>query len=227
MTPLPEPVAVMELPVSGSQLDVHVCHVSNPHLFYIQPVETFSQLKSMMESLQDFCGKMDKDVNDLDETSIAVNGYYAALDSKTNLFHRVQIKHKVNHDYLVYLIDYGGNEVFPVANIKPLDAQFLTLPPQAIKARLAGTSSSLIISLFVDSILDGVSCAGIKPIHGDWSMNDVLFFKKLIDNKELRSQVMDVTGDQVVQLELLDGGKDSQEIAVSKYLVEQQHAQAA
>lgn len=68
--------------------------------------------------------------------------------------------------------------------------------------------------------------SGVKPNNGDWSPQNVLFFKKLVDDKVFASYVMGVFSDRTLHLQLIDMSA-KEDIAVSKYLVDQYHAMSA
>ena len=93
--------------------------------------------------------------------AVIVNGAYAALHAKTGLFHRVRVEYQVGEDYLVKFVDYGDKALVPLTSLRPLSREFLKLPAQALQARLAG----------------------VAPKHGDWGIDEVLSFMKLVDDR--------------------------------------------
>ena len=67
----------------------------------------------------------------------------------------------------------------------------------------------------------------MKPSDGDWSVPNVLFFKKFLERvSTFTSTVMDVLPDQTLVLQLFDlTGRN--EVSVAQYLVDNYHASLA
>lgn len=124
-------------------------------------------------------------------------GAYAALHAKTGLFHRVRVQRQVGRDYLVDFVDYGEKALVSLASLRPLSREFCKLPAQALRAELAG----------------------VAPKHGDWTSDQVVHFKQLVDDKELYSYVVRVGADNVLQLHLVDNS-GVRDVIISKYLVD-------
>jgi len=199
---VPDPqIPLVERGRSKTRFDVHVCNVSNPRLFYVQPLASLNMLSALMHKLQDLKKKSESEKNVLDASSIVENGFYVGWHNKTQLYHRVQVKQKFGTDYLIYFIDYGDNEVVPLSYLQPLPYDCCHLPAQAVKAQLAG----------------------VKPIDIDWSVDDALYFKQLVDGKDLCCYVMDVLPEKKILLQMIDvSGKDDK--ILSKMLIDARHA---
>jgi len=64
---------------------------------------------------------------------------------------------------------------------------------------------------------------GVKPIDIDWSVDDALYFKQLVDGKDLCCYVMDVLPEKKILLQMIDvSGKDDK--ILSKMLIDARHA---
>jgi len=183
------------------RFDVHVCNVSNPRLFYVQPLSSLNKLSHLMHKLQEVKKNPDVEKTNLDASSVLENGFYAGWHNKTQLYHRVQVKQKVGTDYLIHFIDYGDNEVVSLSYLLPLPDECSSLPAQAVKAQLFG----------------------VKPIDNDWSVEDALYFKELVDGKDFCCYVMDVLPEKKILLRMIDvSGKDDK--ILSRTLIDARHA---
>ena len=73
--------------------------------------------------------------------SVVVDGFYAALHSKTESYRRICVTGKSGAIIAVAFIDYGEIDLIPLCNIRPLLPEFAELPAQAMKAQLFGKMS--------------------------------------------------------------------------------------
>lgn len=181
--------------------DVRVFNISNPDHFYVQPLQTTSLLTQLEHRLKVFYNEEDPKKSKLDSASLIVNGFYAASHSKTESYRRIQILAKCGESFTVAFVDWGEMDLVQLSDIRPLLPEFAELPAQALKAQLYG----------------------VKPTDGDWSPQNVLFFKKIVDGQFFASYVMAVKQDRTLCLQLIKMS-DSEDISVSDYLVEHCHA---
>eukprot|EP00116_Pleurobrachia_bachei_P008306 sb/3468568/ len=70
--------------------------------------------------------------------------------------------------FLCVMVDFGNEEVIPLANVKPLHKNFSSVPMMAVKA-------SLTVHYYVHS--------GVKPVGDSWSDVAIKFFNDTIHSK--------------------------------------------
>uniref|UniRef100_A0AAU7J8I4 Tudor domain-containing protein Tdr7 n=1 Tax=Locusta migratoria TaxID=7004 RepID=A0AAU7J8I4_LOCMI len=192
------------IPKVNTVFDIHVTMASNPSNFMVQAYENLAALEEMMEKLQERYSEMNS--NSVPQ-NIVEGEFYAVLHSD-QLWYRGKVISVMSDSVIsVYFCDYGDVSVLSREKFRLLADEFKILPHQAIKAKL---------------------CA-VKPIHGDWSVEDCLLFQSLVVEKQFPSLVLD-TGpdivnphDTVLGLKLIDtsGEKD---FCIDDLLVNQNRA---
>ncbi|XP_049858624.1 tudor domain-containing protein 7-like isoform X1 [Schistocerca gregaria] len=192
------------IPKVNTVFDIHVTMASNPSNFMVQAYENLAALDEMMDKLQERYNEIG---GGSVPQSIVEGEFYAVLHSD-QLWYRGKVISVMSDSVIsVYFCDYGDVSVLSREKFRLLADEFKTLPHQAIKAKL---------------------CA-VKPIHGDWSVEDCLLFQSLVVEKQFPSLVLD-TGpdivnphDTVLGLKLIDtsGEKD---FCIDDLLVNQNRA---
>ncbi|XP_076752241.1 tudor domain-containing protein 7 tapas isoform X1 [Xylocopa sonorina] len=170
----------------GEFFDVYVTMAAHPGNFTVQPFRDKGSLEKMMLQLQEVCQAY-KGPSPTPE-SVREGKLYAAQHTDGH-WYRVCISSIIEENMVsVYFCDYGDISVMPINKLQPLKSQFVELPYQAIKARLAG----------------------IRPINVDWSVEDSLRFQELVVEKGFVSIVVESKpdglspADTVLGLKLID-----------------------
>ncbi|XP_043254220.1 tudor domain-containing protein 7-like [Colletes gigas] len=189
----------------GEYFDVHVTMAAHPGNFTVQPFDDKRSLEVMMIQLQEACQSY-KGVTPTLE-SVREGTLYAAKHIDGH-WYRVCISSIIKEDTVsVYFCDFGDVSVLPLSKLQPLKSQFLELPYQAIKARLAG----------------------IQPTHVDWSVEDSLRFQELVVEKNFVSIVVESNSDglspadTILGLKLIDVNT-TEDIYIDRLLVEEGRA---
>ena len=101
--------------------------------FYLNCGENEKEISSLTQELMNFCSQKSSE-----KEFVPIRGAcYAALYSLDNVWYRANIIGLPTQDnVMVEFIDYGNKELVPCVNIRPLPAQFITLPAQAIQCTL-------------------------------------------------------------------------------------------
>nr|XP_033339584.1 tudor domain-containing protein 7-like [Megalopta genalis]XP_033339585.1 tudor domain-containing protein 7-like [Megalopta genalis] len=155
----------------GEYFDVHVTMAAHPGNFTVQPFEDKRLLENMMIELQDACRMYDGPIPTSE--TVRQGKLYAAKHIDSH-WYRVCISSIIKEKMVsVYFCDFGDVSVLPLHKLQPLKSQFLKLPYQAIKARLAG----------------------IRPVNVDWSVEDSLRFQELVVEKNFVSIVVESKAD--------------------------------
>lgn len=177
-----------EIPKVDSQFDVHVVMVCNPGNFIIQPYESKKQLQALNEKLFQECNNYSGESLTMD--NVHEDSLYCVRHSD-NFWYRVCVLNKLMAQNMVtvYFVDYGEVTLVNLKNLQPLPTKFLDLPYQAIRAKLAD----------------------VKPANVDWSPEDSVRFKDLIEGKDFVSTIKYIKKDGeelVLSLALIDVSKD-------------------
>lgn len=185
--------------------DVHVTMAAHPGNFTVQPFDHKRELESLMIRLQEACETYDGPTPGPE--SIQEGKLYAARHTDGH-WYRVCISSIINDNMVsVYFCDYGDVSVLPLDKLQPLKSEFFDLPYQAIKARLVG----------------------IRPINGDWSVEDSYRFHELVVEKSFVSVVVESRPDEFSPAETILGLKlidvtTNEDICIDKLLVDEGRA---
>ena len=189
----------------GEYFDVHVSMAAHPGNFTIQPFDDKHSLETMMMQLQETCRAYKGPAPSVD--TIREGKLYAAKHTDGN-WYRVCVSGVMKEQMVsVYFCDFGDVSVLPLDKLQPLKSQFLELPYQAIKARLAG----------------------IQPVNRDWTVEDSMWFQDMVVEKNFVSIVVEsksdglTPADTVLGLQLVDV-KTSEDIYIHRLLVEEGRA---
>ena len=192
----------------GEYFDVHVSMAAHPGNFTIQPFDEKHSLETMMMQLQETCRAYKGPVPTVE--TIREGKLYAAKHTDGN-WYRVCVSGVMKEQMVsVYFCDFGDVSVLPLDKLQPLKSQFLELPYQAIKARLAG----------------------IQPVNRDWTVEDSMWFQDMVVEKNFVSIVVEsksdglTPADTVLGLKLVDV-KTSEDVYIDRLLVEEGRAKFA
>ncbi|XP_017883232.1 tudor domain-containing protein 7B-like [Ceratina calcarata] len=189
------------LPDMHVYFEVHVVKALNPDDFTIQPFAYRRALHEFMNRLRDVC----EEYEGPPLTRVKKGQIYAARLTDGH-WYRVRML-SVIRPYLigVYFCDYGDETVLPLSKLQPLHSEFLEFPYQAMKAK----------------------CAGIRPINGDWTPDDILRFKDLVAGRNFGSVIVSrpdvISNDTILGLQLIDANKRSGS-RIDKILVDEGRA---
>ncbi|XP_076247225.1 tudor domain-containing protein 7 tapas isoform X2 [Calliopsis andreniformis] len=189
----------------GEYFDVHVTMAAHPGNFTVQPFDEKRSLETLMIQLQDVCRAYKGPIPT--QESVKEGKLYAAKHTDDH-WYRVCISSIIKENLVsVYFCDFGDVSVLPLDKLQPLKSQFLDLPYQAIKARLAG----------------------IQPINVDWSVKDSIRFQDLVVEKNFVSIIVESKpdglspADTILGLKLIDVNTD-EDIYIDRLLVEEGRA---
>jgi len=157
--------------------DVVVTEVLDGSRFYCQTIgPEAEQLDELMKNLA---------VETSDEPYNPKVGELVKAQFVDDAWYRAKVKKVTGGDYDVFYIDYGNSETLPASRIRPLDASFNELPPQAKEAQLAyikvpsldeeyGTDAAI----FLRDLVAG------KPMMANLEYKDAdRFFLSLVDRE--------------------------------------------
>lgn len=131
------------LPDKGCYFKVRVSFAVNPWNFFVQPLDTQDQLQTLMTKLQ----ARYKDVlySPLQTEDIVPGEIYASKHEDGHWYRTSVMKVIHKGSISVFYCDFGYYSNLTVSQLIPLDREFLELPFQALKAKLAGTSQTFLL----------------------------------------------------------------------------------
>ncbi|NXP17957.1 TDRD1 protein, partial [Scytalopus superciliaris] len=155
-----------------------VSHIHNPDHFFCQQMDCARELAELEASLNEYCGKSPGSAS----FRPAAGNMCCAQFTEDNLWYRAAVTAYASEDtVLVDYVDYGNSDSVPLTRLRPMIPALMDLPAQAITCSLAG----------------------IKPLLGTWTSEDISFMNKLVKDKVFTIKVVDKEGSTSV-VELLD-----------------------
>ncbi|XP_018321654.1 tudor domain-containing protein 7 isoform X2 [Agrilus planipennis] len=189
------------LPEIGNYFDVKVPCAVNPWNFFVQPYDSREKLNKLMFDLQDRYA--DQQFSTLCIENVYPGGIYASKHDD-GLWYRTSVIKVIHSGSIsVFYCDFGYYGNLTLDQLVPLHEEFLELPYQAIKAKLAG----------------------IKPKYDKWTTDDCTYFERLVCRKNLVSILVSIDRDElyrydnVVTLKLIDTATD-EDVYIDRELVE-------
>ena len=189
-----------KIPEIGNYFDVKVPSAVHPHNFFVQPYESQKKLNQLMLDLQE-CYK-DIQKSPVQMSDIVAGKIYASKHTDNKWYRTSVIKVIHAGSISVFYCDFGYYGTLTIQQLYPLDNEFMKLPYQAIKAKLAD----------------------IKPKNSKWSMDDCSFFWKLVSKKSFVSLLMRIDkdvlypSDIVLSLKLVDTSQ-SEDVLIDQVLI--------
>lgn len=192
--------AIMRTIAQKSRHSIIVSNIRNPREMQIQLSENFDQLNMLMDELEhiyvtSICSRS----FNMPIEYVKFNKLCAAVYPNDENWHRCRII-GVNRDAnwaKVNYLDYGGDAVVDLSQIKFLSTRCAQLPAQAVQAH------------FFNIRAPG---SGTKPAPGKtpatWSSNSINYLLNLFLNKTLEAEVKGLNGDSVA-LEIFMKDQDS------------------
>lgn len=195
------------VPEEGNVFDVFVTLAAHPHNFIVQPLDSCSELDSLMKEMLSFYSSEENQL-EMDKSMLRKNDFYAALHSDSN-WYRVRIEEIFHGNPVlvaVYYVDFGDINPVCISKLQPLYQKFKQLPCQAIKASLAG----------------------IKPHGPDWDPIHCIKFQDIVKEKSFVSvihkkqfkQVEDGIPSLHLELCLIDTSDSIKDVYIHELLVQ-------
>ncbi|CAG9857481.1 unnamed protein product [Phyllotreta striolata] len=167
------------LPRQHECFEIHVPFAVNPYNFFVQPLESQQRLHELMERLQERYGTVLYSPLTIDE--VAPGNIYASKFTDGNWYRTSVIKVIHSGSISVFYCDFGYYANVTLQQLIPLDVEFMELPYQAIKAKLAG----------------------IKPKHSNWTMEHCEEFKKTVERKHFYSILLKIEKDELYESDIV------------------------
>ncbi|KAH3753334.1 tudor and KH domain-containing protein-like [Dreissena polymorpha] len=131
-----ESVRTMSLPKGPEYLEVYVSAIAHPGAFWVQLIgSTAVKLDQLSESMTRFYETTGKD---LTLPSVKKGDLVAAPFENDNTWYRARVMDVQVSELDVFYVDYGDSAYLDASKVKPLSAEYLELPLQAIECRLHG-----------------------------------------------------------------------------------------
>lgn len=131
------------LPDPEQYVDLYVTNIVNPGLFWIMLRHKTKSLalEALMDKLDEVYDKnLETDAYRMPESLMVPGQICAALFPEDNNWHRGVITGSNDAGFIeVYYVDYGNTNFVTKSSIRFLKSEFITLPAQAVQARLANT----------------------------------------------------------------------------------------
>ncbi|KAF5301058.1 hypothetical protein FQA39_LY10877 [Lamprigera yunnana] len=189
------------IPTIGNYFDVRIPCAVHPHNFFVQPYHSQPDLNKLMTALQE--RYKDVQYSPLQISDVFPGKIYASKHDDGKWYRTSVIKVINTGSISVFYCDFGYYTNLAVYQLVPLDDNFMELPSQAIKAKLAD----------------------IKPKYVKWTMEDCTFFSKLVCRKSfvsiLKSIEKDILyrSDIVLNLKLIDTSTNT-DIFIDQLLID-------
>ncbi|KAL4218912.1 hypothetical protein ACF0H5_021500 [Mactra antiquata] len=129
------------LPDSDQYIELYVTNIVSPGLFWIMLRHKTKSLalEELMDRLDEVY-RHNSDVYTMPESLMVPGQICAALFPEDNNWHRAVITGSNDEGFIkCYYVDYGNTNFVTKSHLKFLKTEFLTLPAQAVQARLANT----------------------------------------------------------------------------------------
>ncbi|XP_973071.2 tudor domain-containing protein 7 isoform X1 [Tribolium castaneum] len=168
-----------DLPKMGDYFNVNIPFAVNPWNFFVQPLDSFARLKALMNEMQEHYKDTHFSPMPLEEI---IPGKIYASKHEDGQWYRTNVL-KVIHEgsISVFYCDFGYYTNLTLDQLVPLDAKYMGLPYQALKAKISG----------------------IKPIKNKWTMEDCESFKDLILKKQFVGVITNIDRDEFHKSDLI------------------------
>ena len=137
----------------GTSVSVLVTAFPNKAEFYCQLLSNDSHLTDFMRNLDSYYGPLGP--KEMTCANLSVGSYACGQFTENDCWYRVIVLEiKSTNDVLVMYVDYGNQEVLPLARIKQLVPQFMSYPTQAVRCSLFGVDDNSVATEFSDLLLN-------------------------------------------------------------------------
>jgi len=166
----------------GTSVSVLVTAFASKSEFFCQLLSNDSDLTNFMHDLDSYYTPLGP--NDMACSHLSVGSYACGQFTENDCWYRVVIQDvKSKKEVLVMYVDYGNQEVLPLARIKRLTPQFMQYPTQAVKCSLFGVDDNSIADEFTELLLN-------KEFH--------LTAEQALDNGSYRVSLIGIDGIDVI-----------------------------
>lgn len=133
----------------GSSVSVLVTAFPSKSEFFCQLLSNDSQLTDFMRDLDSFYGPLGP--AEMTCQQLSIGNYACGQFTENDCWYRVVVLDvKSSKEVLVMYVDYGNQEVLPLARIKHLVPKFMSYPTQAIRCSLFGVDDNSVTEEFSD-----------------------------------------------------------------------------
>ena len=137
----------------GTSVSVLVTAFPSKSEFFCQLLSNDSHLTDFMRDLDSYYSPLGQKEMTCDHLS--VGSYACGQFTENDCWYRVVVLNvKSTNDVLVMYVDYGNQEVLPLARIKQLMPQFMSYPTQAVRCSLFGVDDNSVAVEFSDLLLN-------------------------------------------------------------------------
>ncbi|KAF5284655.1 hypothetical protein FQR65_LT13486 [Abscondita terminalis] len=190
-----------KFPELGNYFDVKIPCAVHPFNFFVQPYESRQQLNNLMHALQERY----KDIrySPISISDVSPGKIYTSRHKDGKWYRTSVIKVIHSGSISVFYCDFGYYGNLSVHDLIPLDVEFMSLPYQAIKAKLAD----------------------VQPKNSNWSVEDCQYFSQLVCKKSFVSILKGIEkdvlyrSDTVLVLKLIDTSTN-EDVFIDKHLVD-------
>ena len=137
----------------GTSVSVLVTAFPNKAEFFCQLLSNDSHLTDFMRDLDSYYSPLGP--KEMTCGQLLVGSYACGQFTENDCWYRVIVLEiKSTNDALVMYVDYGNQEVLPLARIKQLMPQFMSYPTQAVRCSLFGVDDNSVATEFSDLLLN-------------------------------------------------------------------------
>ena len=166
----------------GVSVSVLITGFANKSEFYCQLLSNDSQLTDFMRDLDSFYSPLGP--AEMACQQLSIGGHACGQFTENDCWYRVVVLDvKNNKEVSVMYVDYGNQEVLPLARIKHLMPQFKSYPTQAVRCSLFGVDDNSVADEFADLLLN-------KEFH--------LTAEQALDDGSYRVSLIRIDGTDVV-----------------------------
>ena len=166
----------------GASVSVLITGFASKSEFYCQLLSNDSQLTDFMRDLDSFYGPLGP--AEMACQQLSIGSHACGQFTENDCWYRIVVLDvKNNKEVSVMYVDYGNQEVLPLARIKHLMPQFKSYPTQAVRCSLFGVDDNSIADEFADFLLN-------KQFH--------LTAEQALDDGSYRVSLIRIDGTDVV-----------------------------
>ena len=137
----------------GATVSVLVTAFPSKSEFFCQLLSNDSHLTDFMRDLDSYYGPLGP--KEMTCSHLSVGSYACGQFTENDCWYRIVVLDvKSANEALVMYVDYGNQEVLPLARIKQLMPQFMSYPTQAVRCSLYGVDDNSVAIEFSDLLLN-------------------------------------------------------------------------
>jgi len=150
-------------------LRVQVCHVEDPHRFWVQRLD--DEARQDYNQMEEMTGPVANRQAPLAQPGLLTMAPFY-IDGIEPTYYRAKVLTVVGHEVRVFFIDYGNSAVVERCHLRPIPASMLYFRPLCFECRLAAVAPSL-----------------IRDPRGHWTREATDWFKNQVLDKEVDATV--------------------------------------